>query len=74
MLSDKVCEFILVFDVHVLSVQNNSVILVILVLLLISGISGKHRNLYQANRFRELYQLVFHRTEVSISPQMEACM
>ncbi|KAM9262872.1 elongator complex protein 1 isoform 4-T4 [Morus bassanus] len=27
------------------------------------GISGKCRNLYQANRFCELYQLVFHRTE-----------
>lgn len=44
------------------------------ILLFISGISGKCRNLYQANRFCEPYQLVFHRTEVSIILQMEACM
>lgn len=46
----------------------------VVILLLISGISGKCRNLYQANRFCEPYQLVFHRTEVSIILQMEACM
>lgn len=42
----------------------------VVIVLLISGISGKCRNLYQANRVCELSQLVFHRTEVSIILQM----